>query len=183
MTVILVALIFIFNIYSQMQKGERTAWIQTIGLVISYIVAMLLYRPLAQLTALWIPYPGLDIDTAFTYYPDTMRFNMDTVFFQAIAFVLLLLLGKLITEIICHMIGNQADSQYPSRQDQIVGGVTAFIRTWFWLFILFAFLSTLTFPVIQNYLSNNLIADLFIRFTPLFSQHVISLWVKGVAHL
>lgn len=183
MTLIIVIGVFLWNMHVNIQRGIHVNVFETVGLALSYLLATLGYSFLAQGVSLWAPYPGLTLDTHFTYIPDELVIKSDQIFYQATAFLLILFVGYGITKLLTHIIGDNTDILYPSKQDKIVGGLLSVVRTWLGWVVFFSYIATFTFPAIQNFLANNIVADFFIRKTPLFSTHIWSMWLNQIAQL
>ena len=181
MTIIIILLIFAATIYLHVTKGSGYSLIKLLGLIGSYLMAWLFYQPMSKFLSLWVPYPGLRLDVSFTYYPDSMMTQLDTVYYQAVAFIFIFLIGQLIVALINHLVGNQRDLRYPRPIDYLFGVISGVTQAWFIVFLAFAFMTLLTFPIIQNYLANNVVADFFIRNSMIFSRHTLGLWLNGVA--
>lgn len=183
MTLILVLVLYSLDAFHTIQEGSRQATVKFVGMLLAYFCASIFYKPLATWTALWIPYPGLSLQSDFVYFPQNMIQQMDQVYFQAVAFILIFILIMIVTHIIKAFMPSKQDKMYPKNRDVLVGAVVAIIYTTLCLCLLFTFLATLTFPWLQNFLADNMVSDFFIRQVPFFSKHILSLWLDGVATL
>lgn len=179
----LILLFFILSIGVGVYRGAIIQGIHSLGLLISYLLAILLYQSLVGRVSLWVPYVGFDIENTFAYYPTTLLQNMDIIYFRLVAMLVIIIVVWIITKLTTFALRDLKFKEMDIQWNSILGGLFGFFSAWFWSFFILMFMSVLTFENIQTSLGNSSIADFIILNTPILSGQVFNILVQGLGSL
>lgn len=173
----LITLIFAYNLYVGARRGIFLEGAYTIGFLLTLIFARIFYRTLGSKLTLLIPYPSASLDSHFAFFSTEVGLGLDTAFYRGCAFLMILVLGWLVTHFIMIFLNNLA--YYPLDQHvSLAGGLfLAFVNTYVALFFLLYLTALIPVPGIQNMLSHSWIATLIVRYTPFLTHWATQLWI------
>ncbi len=156
------------------RRGLVLQLVHLAGFIIAYIVAFLYYRQLAPTVRLWIPFPTSAANSGtFSFLGTT---DLQSAYYQAIAFLILFLATKIILTIIGHMLDFLAELPILRSVNHLTGGLFGFAELYLIVFILL-FVGALT-PIswVQSSIHGSSLAQAIIGHTPGFSKTLQSLW-------
>jgi uncharacterized membrane protein required for colicin V production len=156
------------------KRGFVLQLIHMVGFVITFIVAYLYYKPLAEYFVLWIPYPTVDSDSRFTIAIDQL--DLDQTFYQLFAFALIFFAVKFGLQLIASMFDFLKYLPVLGFLSKILGAVLGFIETYLILFIFLYVFALFPLDAIQTQLENSGIAQGILENTPFFSEKVKEWW-------
>src|SRR5699024_265362 len=99
---LILLLILIFGFFMGLKRGFVLQLMHSIGFLISFIVATLTYRTLAEQLSLWIPYPDITEDTMLAVFLNTMP--LEHAFYNAVSFAIIFFAVKVVLQIIAAML-------------------------------------------------------------------------------
>ena len=172
-SLIIIALL-IFGFFMGLRRGFVLQLMHLIGFLISFIVAIFLYKKLAEHLALWIPYPEISNDTILAVFLDTMP--LESAFYNAIAFAMIFFLTKIVLQIITSMLDFIARLPFIRTVNGLFGAALGFIEVYVIIFILLFIAALVPIDMIQLRLEGSTVAKLIIEHTPILTKYVESLW-------
>src|SRR5690625_3151966 len=95
-----ILLILLIAIYSGAKRGLVLQLVMTIGYLLSFWFALNFYDRLRESLELIVPYPPASLSDTFVVFPEEMSLQLDDVYYNGVAFILILALGWLITRIV-----------------------------------------------------------------------------------
>src|SRR5699024_1354400 len=95
---LILLLILIFGFFMGLKRGFVLQLMHSIGFLVSFIVATLSYRSLAEQLSLWIPYPDITDDTMLAVFLNTMP--LEHAFYNAVSFAIIFFAVKVVLQII-----------------------------------------------------------------------------------
>ncbi|WP_261806679.1 CvpA family protein [Lapidilactobacillus luobeiensis] len=175
-----IILIFAYNLYIGARRGLYLQGAYTIGYLISLLFARIFYVSLASKLDLLIPYPSATLDSHFAFFSSEVGLGLDQAFYRGVAFILILVVGWLLTHLLMLFFSDLAYLELPliDHWASLAGSLfLAFVVTYFGLFCLCYLLAVIPIPGIQNALQKSWLATLIVRYTPILTKWVTALWV------
>ena len=175
MNMLTLAILFILFIgaYSGYRNGIVIGLVRTIGYTISLILAFDYYKLLSEFIYLIIPYPSpfAPTDNPYSYYEMDMIFTLDQSYYYLISFLLIVMVGWLITRLISQFINNFTEKlTVPEPFDGIGGALIGFIFNYLTIFLFLLIASTIPYDLVQNKLSESVLADNILTNSPVLSK-------------
>ena len=168
--VILFALLLSF--YVGYRRGAAYQIVFTVGYLLSFIVARIYYQQLGSHLDLFVPYPSVTSNSKMIYYSVEQAFNLDKAFYAGVAFVMILVAGWLVTDLLFKVIIPQYDG--------IVAGILQLIVCYVSIFLILKLVSFVPMALIQNQLEGSWYARFMVEHSLFLSSHFDNLWVTKI---
>ncbi|MFD1067455.1 CvpA family protein [Oceanobacillus locisalsi] len=171
---IIIMILFIFGIMMGLKRGFILQLFHLTGFIIAFIVAVMYYSPVAERLSLYIPYPDLSSDGAWSSFLENLP--VEDAFYNAISFALIFFAVKFILQIIASMLDFVAAIPIISFVNKILGAVLGFIEIYLISFIILYILALTPVGGVQEAIQGSSLAMLIIEQTPYFSERIYELW-------
>src|SRR5699024_628451 len=171
---LILLLILIFGFFMGLKRGFVLQLMHSIGFLVSFIVATLSYRSLAEQLSLWIPYPDITDDTMLAVFLNTMP--LEHAFYNAVSFAIIFFAVKVVLQIIASMLDFLARLPILRTLNTLLGSVLGFVEFELLLFILIFIAALIPVLTVQEMIDGSFVAKLIIEKTPILSGLMESLW-------
>lgn len=177
MSNLIIGFILVLGIYSGARRGLVVQLVHTAGHVMSYVVALLFHGHVAKLLANVIPYPSDTSEKQLALFNLLQNVAFDKTFYNAIAFIVLLIIGWLVTRLVGASLHRVTKIPVLHQLNWIGGALLGLLTHWIGLFFILSLLAVLPVAPIQSLFQSDSLATFIVKQTPLFSQMVFELWV------
>lgn len=171
---LLILAVLLIGLAIGLRRGFILQIIHLTGFFVAFIVAYFNYDKLAPNLELWVPFPSSGDSSTINMFFDTI--GLDTAYYNAIAFVAIFFL----TKIVWQMIGSMLDflAQFPiiKQLNRWGGGILGFMEVYLVMFIILYIAALLPMDTVQGYLNNSFMAETIVKHTPFLSDQVEKLW-------
>lgn len=174
--IILIVILFL-GAFSGARRGLVVQLVHTIGLIASYIVASLNFQHVAKILGTLIPYPSDTVASDLNLYNLMKTVQFDSTFYNAVAFVLILIIGWIVTRLVAAMLHQLTKVPVVKQVNAIGGAVLGFLCHWIGLFFILSVLSILPVDGIQSLFMGDSLATFIVKHTPLLSQYILDSWL------
>lgn len=171
---IIIIIFLVFGVFMGLKRGFVLQLLHLTGFIISFIVAVMYFKPLGEKLSLYIPYPDLTGEGAFASFLNNLP--LETAFYNAIAFAVIFFAVKLILQIIASMLDFVASIPILGCINKILGAVLGFAEVYLIMVILLYILALTPVEGIQDAIQHSSIALSIIENTPYFSEQIFKLW-------
>lgn len=171
---IIIIIFLVFGVFMGLKRGFVLQLLHLTGFIISFIVAVMYFKPLGEKLSLYIPYPDLTGEGAFASFLNNLP--LETAFYNAIAFAVIFFAVKLILQIIASMLDFVASIPILGCINKILGAVLGFAEVYLIMVILLYILALTPVQGIQDAIQHSSIALSIIENTPYFSEQIFKLW-------
>ena len=176
--VILFALLLSF--YVGYRRGTAYQIVFSIGYLISFVVARMFYQQLGSHLALFVPYPSVTNESKMVYYSVEQAFNLDKAFYAGVAFVMILVIGWLVTHLFAIFFKDLLFKVLIPQYDGIVAGVLQLIVCYVSIFLILKLASFVPMALIQNHIEGSWYARFMIEHSLFLSSYFNNLWVTNI---
>src|SRR5699024_2535353 len=122
---ILLILILVFGFFMGLKRGFILQLMHLLSFIIAFTVAVLYYKKLAPNLVSWIPYPDITSEQSWAIFLDIMP--MENVFYNNIAFALILFGTHIILQIIASMLDFVARLPVLKQLFNLLGAILVFV--------------------------------------------------------
>ncbi|MCI1893741.1 MAG: CvpA family protein [Lactobacillus sp.] len=171
---ILLALAYFFY-----EGAERGIWLQlfhTGGYLLSIGLASLLYRPIAGMIALWVPYPSATQQSQFVFFTNKVGLTLDEAFYRGVAFICVLALGWLITRFAALWV-HDLKYKRADRMSFVTGGLLNLLMGYVFIFLLLYLVALVPMAGLQNLLANSFMGRTMVRYSVGLTTWITQLWI------
>ncbi len=174
----LIIIIFLaYAYYVGTRRGLAMQAVYTLGCLLAFIVARLSYLHMAPKLTLLIPYQSATETSQFAFFSHKTGLELDNAFYAAIAFMLILLVGWLLTHFVAILLHDLTFYPLSHRLSVVGGGVLSAVTVYVGIFLLLTVLALIPTAGIQSLLSHSILAQGMVRFTPIPALHW---WLKAI---
>src|SRR5690625_27071 len=174
MLTLIIMVLILFGFLRGLKRGFILQVFHLIGFVIAFIVARMYYSKLSGLLQLWIPYPDLTSDGNWATILQSLP--LETGFYNAVSFVIIFFVVKVIVQIIASMLDFVAELPILNSLNKLLGAGLGFIEVYLVLFIILFILALTPIPMIQDLINHSSLAKFMIESTPFLSEKIKTLW-------
>lgn len=162
------------------RRGLILQLVHLSGFVAAYVIAYKYSGTLAPKLQFWIPYSQ---NSAANSFFSTMKgLNLETTFYQAVAFVVIFIAVKIVWQILGSMLDFLADLPILRSFNRLFGAVFGFAEVYLVVFILLYIGALTPYMNIDQYVNHSSVAHFMIQNTPGFSQTIQHLWLQYTSH-
>lgn len=176
----LILFIFVYFCYAAYRNGLPSQALATLGYIISFIIAFLLYKPLSKTLNLWIPYPSANYNSKFAFFDQNVGLTLDKTFYAAIAFTLVLIIGCMIWHFFMHGFDNLKYIKIDPKVNAWSSVILSFCITLINVYLLIFILATIPMQGLQQSLEKSTLVNLILRYTPGISHLFVNLFVVSI---
>lgn len=166
--------------YTGTRRGLVLQLVLTVGYFISYTVAKKNFLALGKKLELLVPYPTPTATSKLVFFKGEVIFKLDEAFYAGLAFLLILIIGWLVTRFVGLLLHNLTFFPIVKQLNGLGGGVLGFVMVYLALFFILMILSLLPVDFIQNLFKSSNLANFMVSKTPYFSGHVLDLWLSAI---
>lgn len=159
------------------RRGFILQAVHIVGLIVSFLVAWLYYENLANIIRLWIPFPQLPEESPWPLLNEA--FGGENVYYNGIAFVIIFIVVKIITQIIGSMFDFIGNLPVLNFLNNWLGAVLGFIEGLIITAILLHLAALIQVDFIQQLLQTSTVAEWIFHYTPIVSNELRELWTEG----
>lgn len=172
-------LVLVIGFFIGFRRGFILQVVYFVGFIAAIIVAYLYSDDLAPFLKLWVPFPAPSRESAFSIL--FKSFDVEAVFYRAIAFAVLFFGTKIILHIVGSMLNFLADLPILRTINGWLGGALGLVEVYLVVFIIL-YLGALT-PIepVQSIMSDSVLAKGIIEHTPIVSGKIKELWTHSDA--
>lgn len=178
--IIIVFLLF-FGFFRGLKRGFILQFFHLVGFIVSFIIAVIYYKKLSPHLSLWIPYPELSGDSTFALFLQTLP--LKTGFYNAISFVIIFFVTKIILQIIASMLDFVTEIPVLHTMNKWLGAMLGFLEIYFILFITLYLIALIPVEELQAIINDSKIAMYIIEKTPFVSKYIEDLWFTNIDRL
>ena len=171
----LIILIVLFSgLIVGIKRGLIVQLMHLFGFLIALIVAIIYYKPLAQLFVLWVPYPGFAENATSVLGLD--RVDTDATFYRALAFGLIFFAAKIVLQIVASIFDFIAYLPVLKQLNRFLGAILGFVEFYILLFIALYLFALLPVERVQALLDRSLFTGLILEHTPIITSLFQNWW-------
>ncbi|WP_100399831.1 CvpA family protein [Bacillus sp. FJAT-44742] len=176
---LLIILFLFMSFLIGLRRGFVLQLVHLVSIFISFFVAYIFYRDVAEFLRLWLPYPHFSTDNG-TVAMLISSFDFESVYYAGISFVLLFFITKILLQIIGSMLDFVSHIPILRTFNRWLGGVLGLLETYLIIFILLIAAALLPVDFIQESIANSSMARLMVENTPILSDWLQNLWSQGI---
>ncbi|APB30775.1 CvpA family protein [Vagococcus teuberi] len=173
-------LILLTGFYAGYRRGFALQLIYFVGYALSFFMAKESYQSVGKKIELLVPYPAPTQTTKLSVFDNNLIFDLDKAFYAGFAFILILLVGYLITRFIGMLCYRLTFIQLANKSNQLIGGVINLGLTYIGLVLVLTVLSMIPLGFIQNAFDKSGIAKGMIEHTPVLSANLYQWFIKQI---
>ena len=148
--------------------------------MLSFIAAQNFYKPLASHLELYIPYPAVTPTSKLAFFDQVFAFHLDEAFYAGTAFLIILLIGWLLTRFVGVFVHGLTYVPILRQVDWIAGGILSLIMAYVTIFLILQLLAFVPLDVVQNQFGEHSFARFIVERTPFLTNKMYELWVTNI---
>ncbi|WP_406589107.1 CvpA family protein [Bacillus atrophaeus] len=171
---IIILILLLMGTFMGLRRGFILQFIYLTSFILSIAFAALFYKNVAP-NLKWIPAPD------FTGGQEALSFfsgNLETAYYNAIAFVILFIMAKILLRIIGSFLNIVASIPVIKQINKALGAVLGFLEIYLFTFVLLYVASVLPVDAVQQMMGQSSLANVIIHHTPYLSGLVQELWAQ-----
>lgn len=178
---IVILLLLASGFFMGFRRGLVLQLVHLAGFLVAFLVAFLYYKQLAPVLKFWIPFPTSAAQSGTFSFLGSL--DLQTAYYQAIAFIILFIAAKIILTIFGHMLDFLAELPLIRSVNHLSGALFGFAEIYLFLFLLLYAGALTPIDGIQSAIDGSSLAQSMIGNTPFFSNMLKELWVAVIALL
>ena len=160
---IIIILLLVMGFFLGLHRGFILQLVKLTSFIIAYLVA-------------FIPYP-FDKNVSVPEWIDAN--NIETVFYQALAFIILFIITKIALSLLGNLLNMFAEIPVLKQVNAFAGAILGFLEVYIILFVLIIIGNILPIEQVQTPLQKSSISKIIVDDTPILSEKVKELWQTG----
>ncbi|MFT8318580.1 MAG: CvpA family protein [Sporolactobacillus sp.] len=175
---LIILLLLASGLFMGFRRGLILQVVRLGGFIVSYLVAVSYFKKLAPVLKFWIPFPSSAAHSGTFDFLGPM--NLQTAYYQAIAFIILFIAVKIVLTILGSMLDFLAEFPLIRPVNHLTGAALGFVEIYLVVFLLL-YASALT-PIsgLQSAINDSSLAQSIIGHTPVFSQMIKNMWIAFI---
>ncbi|SFM31646.1 CvpA family protein [Salibacterium qingdaonense] len=175
---LLILLILVISFFVGLRRGFILQAIHLVSFFIALFVAFTFYHELAGYLRLWLPHPEISTDGDGIVQMMVASFDLEAVYYNGIAFILIFFAVKIILQIVGSMLDFVTKLPVLRMVNRWLGGILCFVETYLLLFILLMTAALMPIEMVQQAIDQSTMADMMINHTPFLSDWLKALWME-----
>ncbi|MDM5190233.1 CvpA family protein [Bacillus sp. DX4.1] len=173
---IIIILLLVMGFFLGLRRGFVLQLVKLTSFIIAYLVAYWYCKDLAPALEKIIPYPfGKGVSV-----PEWIDANnIEVVFYQAIAFILLFIITKIALALLGNLLNMFTEIPVLKQVNAVGGALLGFLEVYIILFVLIVIGNILPIEQVQTPLQKSSISKIIVDDTPILSEKVKELWQTG----
>lgn len=180
MLTLLILFALLLSFYVGYRRGTAYQIVFSIGYLLSFIAARTFYQQLGSHLDLFVPYPSVTSESKMVYYSVEQAFNLDKSFYAGVAFVLILVIGWLVTHLFAIFFKDLLFKVLIPQYDGIVAGILQLVVCYVSIFLVLKLVSFVPMALIQNQIEGSWYARFMIEHSLFLSSQFNNLWVTNI---
>lgn len=177
MLTIIIIILLVLGFFAGYRRGIVMQAIRLIGYLVTFVLATQFFEPLTGLVEMFVPFPSVQPNTELIFYDEATSFLIDSAFYRVITFILIAIIGWLLTNFISMFFMKVMYYDWQVHLDRIGGGIINLIITYVIIFLFLFILSLLPIEFIQQQFVDNPIAYHIVANTPWLSNFAAETWL------
>ncbi|WP_459499192.1 CvpA family protein [Bacillus sp. C1] len=173
---IIIILLLVMGFFLGLRRGFVLQLIKLTSFIIAYLVAYWYCKDLAPALEKFIPYP-FDKNVSVPEWIDAS--NIEAVFYQAIAFIVLFIVTKIALSLLGNLLNMFTEIPVIKQVNAFAGALLGFFEVYILLFVLIIIGTVLPIEQVQTPLQKSSISKIIVDDTPILSEKVKELWQTG----
>ncbi|MFD1671736.1 CvpA family protein [Agrilactobacillus yilanensis] len=173
----LIILILAYGMYIGARRGLVLQLFFTLGYLVFFGIAYLVYKNLGKNLTLLVPYPSATTNSQFAFFDSNLGLKLDTAFYAGFAFVFILFIGWLIMKFAGIFVAHWAF--YPMNYSvSVIGGIVlAFLTNYVAVFLLLYLVALIPIDSLQSVLGQSWAAVSMVRYSPVLTHLITHWWI------
>ena len=180
---ILILIILIWAYLVGQSRGLALQGYYTLGSWLAIFIALTNYQALAEKITLWVPFASATSESKLAVYPARLLFEVDHVFYAALAFMVIFLVAYGLVRLVGIFLGALDNKMILGKAGNILAGALAVCSAYFVLLLVLMVLSTIPISLVQNQLTASGLARLMLVDTPFFSGWLQEIFITQITHI
>ena len=180
---ILILVLLIWAYLVGQSRGLALQGFYMLGSWVAIFLALKNYQALGEKISLWVPFASATSESKLAFYPSKLLFEIDHVFYAALAFMAIFLVVYGIVRLIGIFLGALDSKMILGRAGNIMAGALAVCCVYFVLSLGLMILSTIPIPLVQNQLAASGLARFMLVNTPFFSAWLQESFITQITHI
>ena len=178
----LVLVLLLAAFYGGARRGTSLQLVSVLGYLFSFLVAVANYQALAKKIELYVPYMSVTADSKLVFYNLDLALDLDKAYYAAVAFIMILFAGWLVTKLICIFANGLRFKRlrFLKGYDWVVAGILNTILVYLNIYFFFMILSMIPLATIQNLFDKSSTAHFIVESSPIISDYFYRLWITNV---
>lgn len=170
---IIISLLLVMGFVLGLRRGLVLQLVKLVSFIVAYLVAYWYCKDLAPALQKIIPYPFKQEVNV----PNWIDANsMETVFYQAIAFIVLFIITKIAFTLLGQLLNMFTEIPVLRQINALGGAILGFLEVYIILFVLIVVGTILPIEQVQTSLNQSSISKVIVDDTPILSEKVKELW-------
>lgn len=175
-----ILIFLVLGFYTGARRGATLQIVYTIGYVLTFILARIVYKGWGERLELFIPYPSVSPDSKLVYYSMEQAFDLDKAFYAGVAFLFVLFIGWLVTRFIGIFFHELLYHVAFGRYDWILGGVISLVVFYVALFLVLKLMTFVPVTFVQNLFESSGLSRMIVEHSLFLSNVFENLWVTSI---
>ncbi|MDN6639161.1 MAG: CvpA family protein [Tetragenococcus sp.] len=175
----IIFILLLFSFYNGARRATALQLLYTGGCILSFFLAMSLYKEWGQKIELYVPYLSVSPETDMVYYSQELSFDLDKAYYAAVAFMGWLIIGWLVTKLLMVFVRNLRFRRV-LEDDWLVAGILNTVLMYITILLVLKVLTMLPVDAIQNLFDRSFTADLIVDKTPFLSNMLDKMWITDI---
>lgn len=171
---LLILIFLVAGLITGFRRGLIVQAIQMFGFIVAFVVSYLYYKDLAAKFVLWVPYPGVTSDSTLAF--SIGELDLETTFYQVLAFVLIFVVVKFGLQLIASMFDFLKYLPVLGFVSQLVSAILGVIEFYISIFFILYIAYLLPIDFIQAFIEKSIFAKSMFEHTPILSEKVKNWW-------
>jgi uncharacterized membrane protein required for colicin V production len=178
----LVLVLLLVAFYSGARRGTSLQLVSVLGYFFSFLVAVANYRTLAGKIELFVPYLSVTADSKLVFYNLELALDLDKAYYAAVAFIMILFAGWLVTRLICIFANGLLFKRlrFLRGYDWVIAGIMNAALVYINIYLFLMILSMIPLATIQNIFDKSSTAHFIVESSPILSDYFYHLWITSV---
>lgn len=177
MLTFIIIILLALGFFTGYRRGLLMMALRFIGYAITFFIASQYFEPLSQFVEMLVPFPSVQPNTDLVFYDEATSFLLDTAFYRVLTFILIGLIGWLLTNFISMFFTKIMYYDLFKYVDGIGGAIINLIITYVVIFILLFIFSLVPVEFIQQQFVDNPLAYHIVANTPILSSFAAEAWL------
>lgn len=178
MLTILIIIFLALSFYTGWRRGLAMQAIRLLGYIITFVLATRYFDQFSNVIEMFVPFPSIQPNTELAFYDEAMSFLLDAAFYRVLTFILIGIVGWLITNYISLFFTKLMYYDFLNYFNRIGGAIINTLIVYVMIFIVLFTLSLIPIEFIQQQFVNNPIAYYIVANTPWLSQFAAETWLS-----
>lgn len=173
----LIILILAYGMYIGARRGLVLQLFFTLGYLVFFGIAYLVYKNIGKHLTLLVPYPSATTNSQFAFFDGHLGLKLDTAFYAGFAFLCVLFIGWLILRFAGIFVAHW--TFYPMNYSvSVLGAVLlAFLTNYVGIFLILYLVALIPIDSLQHTLGQSWAAVSMVRYSPVLTNLITHWWI------